>query len=290
MGHRHLVVHQHLFAQYVVHHLVRRRGALQFGKRAGRFGQSIFLHGKQFGVAQLVEHVVVGIALVVENVVPRPRQRIGQRAVQPVERLIAGVDFQRLGFGRRRTVGIGQLAEGRMVGAVAAHPLVRPAFELLGPLQGGIVLRRQFVAETAVVRQVAHPLRPHGRCGRRRGFGFGRRLVQIGQHPFLFDGVDAVDDPPFGRAYLENAVFQLQYFVGQRRTVGFAVVAQAPPQPLDRMAHRILALLQPGVLFQQRHVFAVALQSRDAGFDGRLRSTRTHGSEQKRPEQANIAQ
>ena len=179
------------------------------------------------------------------------------------------------GLGRRRGIGGRQLRERGVAGEVAVRVLRGLRFELLRLLQRGVVLRGQVVAEVAVADQVAHLERVGNRRGGlpgRPGAGLFDGLVEVGQHPFLLDGVDAVDQAPFGVTQFEDPAFELQDLLGEALPFAGRGLAKPAAQSLHGVLYRILAQLQLRLLAQQRHVLFVVFQAGDARFDRRLRA------------------
>ena len=224
---------------------------------------------------ELVEQVAVGVVLVVEDIVPHPGERIGQRTVDPLHGPVAVVDLAGLALGSGRSIGLGQLGGRLVVGEIAVHEIDGPKLQLLGAEQGRIVGLGKLLAETGVVDRVAHLERIGDTGGRAAGRG-GVRIVQIGQHPLLLDRVDAVDQPALGVPEIEDPALQPQDLLG----AGLAfvrILAQALTHLFDGTDHRIHPRLQDGVLAQQGHVLPVAFQPGNAGLNRRLLRRKRQG-------------
>lgn len=88
--------------------------------------------------------------------------------------------------------------------------------------------------------------------------------VEIGKHPLLLDGVDAVDQPSLGVPDLENPVLERQNLLRVLLSP-LGVLAQQRARAFDHPHDGIFARLQQRVLAQQRHVLPVLLEPRDAG-------------------------
>ena len=268
-GHGGLVVDDDPLAQEIVRHGVRSRLALQGRQLARSLRKRLLLAGEHLLLAHLVEQIAVGVALVVENRVPRRGERVGQRAVHALQGVVTLENLHRLGLGLHGGVGFGQLGQRAMVGEIAVDIVHGPHLLPLRVAQGRIILRREVFAEIEVVHQIADLQRVGDRL-RRAFFSRRRRLlrraVQAGQHPLLLDGVDTVDQASLGIADFENPAFELQNLL--RILLPLArVLAQLPAHALHGVDDRILAYLQLRILAEQRHVLGVSLQPRNAGFD-----------------------
>ena len=171
-----------------------------------------------------------------------------------------------------------------MVGEIAVDIVHGPHFQPLGIAQGLIIPGREMLAEVEIVHQIAdlqrigNRRRRIGRSGSRKLLG---RTVQVGQDPLLFDGVDAVDQTPFGVADLENPALLLQNLLRKLLTPR-RVLAQPLAHALYGVHDRILAQLQLRVLTQQRHVLRVAFQPGDTGLHLRLLGMQRTGSQKSR--------
>ena len=195
-GYGRFVAHEDFLAQEIIGHSIRSDLAAQCGKFPGSPGKPLFLTRQNGILPQLVHQIAIGIPLVVGDIIPRLGERIGQHAVETLQRIVAVVNLARLGLGLRRGIGLGQFADRPVVGEIAVHIVHGVQLHPLRPAQGRIIGLGQLLAEIGVENQVAHLERVGDRpCGtfRDRLRWLLRRPVQVGEHPLLLDGVDLVD-------------------------------------------------------------------------------------------------
>ena len=137
------------------------------------------------------------------------------------------------------------------------------AFEALRPQQGFVIGRWQVFPKKEVIDQIT----PLERIGYRKS-SFRRRNgrrsgdMQIREHPLLFDGVDAVDQPSLGVPDLENPVLERQNLLRVLLSP-LGVLAQQRARAFDHPHDGILARLQRRLFAQHLHILRIAFQSRD---------------------------
>ncbi len=122
-------------------------------------------------------------------------------------------------------------------------------FALLGLAERGVVGGRKLLPEAGVVDQVAH-LALLGDERRSVAPCLRLRIAEVGQHPLLLDGPDAVREAAAGIAQVEDRLLHvedaLRVAAAER---GF--LAEAAAEVRHGLRDRVLALLEPGLLAKQ---------------------------------------
>ena len=227
-------------------------------------GQLLLRLGEQVVASQPVEHVGVGVVLVVVDRAPHPLQRIAQGAVERLQGTVTFVQHGGRRLGRDRVVGDLQLFDRFVVRRTSRRQVECRALPALRTQQRPIVGLRKLFAEIGVVHQIGR-LQRIGQGSARRTAGRRRRRtaqVEIRQHPILFDRIDPIGQPPPFDADRKELLLAPQNLGRIDRPLR-RIVAQLSTHPVDDHRHRILARLQRRLFAQHLHILRIAFQSRD---------------------------
>ena len=213
---------------------------------------------------QLIQDIIVSIALVIIHISPYGRQRIPQNPAQVGYR---AVTTEKIDSRLLRTNGIVLLLQKSLLPVVlqqAPGTSGRLRLHALRPEQSLVITCRKILTEITVEHEIPTLLR-FGSLRDKRFFRFGRRnIIGMFGQPSLLDGVDPGRDLRTESLGREHFAFERENLSAVSLLCG-RIFPQHRTQSCNPGLHLVDPDLQPTVLIPKRNVFRIRLQGRNTG-------------------------
>ena len=217
-----------------------------------------------FSAIQLIQNIIVSIALVIIHISPYGRQRIPQNPAQVGYR---AVTTEKIDSRLLRTNGIVLLLQKSLLPVVlqqAPGTSGHLRLHALRPEQSLVITCRKILTEITVEHEIPTLLR-FGSLRDKRFFRFGRRnIIGMFGQPSLLDGVDPGRDLRTESLGREHFAFERENLSAVSLLCG-RIFPQHRTQSCNPGLHLVDPDLQPTVLIPKRNVFRIRLQGRNTG-------------------------